>query len=100
MKFLDIRGIIEAVDDILSWVEARLHVADGVQKCRMSLLWHSHSYWLCQRQKDLSELTKGLLEEIKFGGVVAFSVLTAYINEILENLPPFGQDLCQIWYHQ
>ena len=27
-------------------------------------------------------------------------VFTACINEILENLPPFGQDLCQIWYHQ
>ena len=29
-QFLEIRGIIEAMDGILSWVEARLHVADGV----------------------------------------------------------------------
>ena len=33
MKFLEIRGFIEAVDDILSWVEAQLHAVDGVQRC-------------------------------------------------------------------
>ena len=33
IKFLEIKGIIEAVDDILSWVEAQLHAVDGVQRC-------------------------------------------------------------------
>ena len=37
----NMQGIIQAVVDILSWVEARLHVEDGAQKCRMSLLGHS-----------------------------------------------------------
>ena len=100
MKFLEIRGFIEAVDDILSWVEARLHAADGIQKCQMSSLGRNHSYCLCRRRKGLSELKKRLLEEIKFGSAGTFSVLTACINVILENLPPFGQDLCQIGFHQ
>ena len=36
MKFSEIKGIIEAVADILSWVEFRSHVEDGLRKCRMS----------------------------------------------------------------
>ena len=66
----------------------------------MSLLWCSQSYWLCRRKKDISELKRRPLEEIKFGGAGMFSVLTTCINAILENLPPFGQDLCLIRYHQ
>ena len=58
IKFLEIKGIIEAVNDILSWVEVRLHVADGVQRWQMSLLARSHSYCLCRRKKGLSELKK------------------------------------------
>ena len=40
------------------------------------------------------------LEELKIGGTGTLHVVTGCINEILENLPPFGQDLYQIWYHQ
>ena len=96
-KFSEIKGIIEVVEDILSWVEVRSHVEDGIRKCRMSPLWHSQSYCLCQRRKDLSELKIRPLEETKFGGIGTLPVLTTYINEILENLSPFGQELCQIW---
>ena len=45
----------------------------------------------------MSELKIQSLEKIKFGGAGTLTVLTACINEILGNLPPFGQDLCQIW---
>ena len=41
MKFSEIKGIIKAVEDILSWVEVRSHVEDGIRKCRMSPLWHN-----------------------------------------------------------
>ena len=43
-KFSEIKGIIEAVEDILSWVEARSHVKASARKCQMSLLWCSQSY--------------------------------------------------------
>ena len=33
INFLEIKGIIKAVDDILLLVEARPHVVDGVQRC-------------------------------------------------------------------
>ena len=63
----------------------------------MSPLWHSQSYCLCRRRKDLSELKIRPLEETKFGSAGMLPILTACINEILPNLPPFGQDLYQIW---
>ena len=45
-KFSEMKGIIEAVEDILSWVEARTYVKDGVKKCRMSLFWRSQIHCL------------------------------------------------------
>ena len=66
----------------------------------MSLFWCSQIHCLCRRRKDVSKLKIRPLEEIKIGGTGALPVFTACIYEILENLPPFGQDLCQIWYHQ
>ena len=83
--------------DILSCIEARSSVKDGIRKCRMSPLWRSQSYCLCRRRKYLSALKIRPLEDTKFGGADMLPVLTTYINEILANLPPFGQDLCQIW---
>ena len=93
----NMKEIIEAVEDIVSWVEARLHVEAGIKKCRMPLLWCSLSYWLCWRWKDLSELKIWPLGESTNGSVGTVHVLTACINAILGNLPPLGQDLCQIW---
>ena len=90
-------GIIEAVEEILSRVEAQRSVETGARKCQSSLLWHSQSYWLCRRRKDVLELKIRLLQEIKSGGAGTLTVLTACINEILGNIPPFGQDICQIW---
>ena len=66
----------------------------------MSLLGRNHSYCLCRRRKDVSKIKIRPLEDIKIGGAGTLLVFTAYINEILENLPPFGKDLYQIWYHQ
>ena len=45
----------------------------------------------------MSELKIRPLQDIEFGGASTLTVLTTCINEILGNLPPFGQDLCQIW---
>ena len=97
MKFSEIKGIIVSVGDILSWVEARSSVKACIRKCRISLLWRSQSYWLCRRRKDVSELKIWPLEKIKFGGAGTLTVLTACIDEILRNIPPFGQDICRIW---
>ena len=55
-KFSEIKGIIAAVEDILLWVEVRIHVEDGIRKCRIPPSGHSQSYCLCRRRKDLSEL--------------------------------------------
>ena len=88
-KFSNMKGIIVVAEDILSWIEDRIHVKDGTRKCRMPLLWRSQSHYLCQRRKDLWKLKIQPLEEIKIGGVGTLPVLTSCINEILENLPPF-----------
>ena len=37
------------------------------------------------------------LEKIRFGSIGTLTVLTARNDEILRNILPFGQDLCQIW---
>ena len=95
--FSKMKGIIEMVEDILSWVKARSSVEAGVRKCRRSLLWHSQSYWLCQRRKGVSMLKMRSLEKIRFGSADMLTVLTACIDEILGNLLPFGQDLYHIW---
>ena len=62
--------IIAVVEDILSWVEVRSHVEDGIRKCRMSPLWHSQSYCLYRRRKDLSELKIRPLEETNLAAPV------------------------------
>ena len=92
--------IIEVMENILLWVEARSQVEAGIRNCRMSLFWHSQSHCLWRRRKDVSKLKIRPLEEIKICDAGTLPVLTTCINEILENLPPFGQDLCQIWYHK
>ena len=95
-----IAGIIEAMEDILSQVEAQSPVETSVRKCRISLLWCSQSYWWCRRRIGVSELKIRPLEKIRIGGVGTLTALTACNNEILRNIAPFGQDLCQIWCHQ
>ena len=32
-KFSEMKGIIEVVEDILSWVEARIYVKAGIREC-------------------------------------------------------------------
>ena len=90
-------GIIEAMEDILSQAEARSLVEVGVRKCRISLLWCSWSYWWCRRRTGVSELKTRPLKKIRIGGASTLTALTTCNNEILRNLVPFGQDLCQIW---
>ena len=45
----------------------------------------------------MSKLKMRPLEKIRFGDAGMLTVLTACNDEILGNLLPFGQDLCQIW---
>ena len=87
-----VAGIIEAVEDILSRVEARSSVETSAKKCQRSLFWHSQSYWLCRRRKAMSELKMRPLGKTRFGGAGTLTVLTTCNDEILGNLPPFGQD--------
>ena len=48
----------------------------------------------------MSELKIQPLKKIKIGGTGTLTTLTACNNEILRNIAPFGQDICQIWYLQ
>ena len=49
------------------------------------------------KMKGVSKLKMRPLEKIRFGGIGTLTVLTACNDEILGNLPPFGQDIYQIW---
>ena len=52
------------------------------------------------KKKGVSKLKMRPLEKIRFGGTGTLTALTAYNDEILRNLAPFGQDLpslSQIW---
>ena len=48
------------------------------------------------KNKGLSKLKMRPLEKIRFGSTGMLTTLTACNDEILGNLAPFGQDLCQI----
>ena len=49
------------------------------------------------KKKGVSKLKMRPLEKIRFSGAGTLTVLTSFNNEILGNLTPFGQDICQIW---
>ena len=49
-----------------------------------------------QNKKGGSKLKMRPLEKNRFGGARKLTALTACNDEILGNLAPFGQDLCQI----
>ena len=49
------------------------------------------------KKKGVSKLKMRSLRKIRFGGIGMLTVLTSCNDEILGNLPPFGQDLCHIW---
>ena len=52
------------------------------------------------KKKGVSKLKMRPLEKIRFGGVGTLTALTAYNDEILGNLAPFGKYLAlfgQIW---
>ena len=49
------------------------------------------------KKKGVSKLKIWLFKKTIFGGTSTLTALTSYNNEILRNLVPLGQVLCQIW---
>ena len=49
------------------------------------------------KKKGVSKPKMRPLGKIRLGGAGTLTTLTTCNNEILGNLAPFGQDLCQIW---
>ena len=76
-------GIIEAVEEILSWCQDVSKVPI-VTKLKFVVV---------PKKKGVSMLKMRQLEKIRFGGAGTLTVLTACNDEILRNLAPFGQDL-------
>ena len=88
-----IAGIIEVVEEILSWCQ------DVSKVCTVSktLIGAQPELRIVLKKKGVSELKMRLLGKSRFGGAGTLTTLTTCNDEILGNLASFGQDLCQIW---
>ena len=82
--------ISEVVQEIMSWYKDVLKIPI-VAKLKLVVV---------SKKKGVSKPKMQPLGKIRFGGADTLTALTACNNEILRNLVPFGQDICQIWYLQ
>ena len=80
--------IIEAIEEILTWCQDVSKVCTVLKVLIVVKL----KLVAMAKRKRVSKLKMRPLEKIRFGGTSTLTTLTAYNDEILGNLAPFGQD--------